>query len=63
VQQSLHGDFRGALSTVEDTLKILLAAFVAVLRRHQQTIVRLLLAVALLTLENSLVQPQAEQAK
>ena len=62
VQQSLHGDFRGALRKVEDSLKIMLAALIVVLRRQQQTIVRLLLAVALLALENSLVQPQAGQA-
>jgi hypothetical protein len=61
VQQSLHGDFGGALRKVQDTLKALVAALLAVLRRHQQTMFRLLLALALLALENSLAQPAKAQ--
>jgi hypothetical protein len=58
IEQSLHGDFAGALGKVEDTLRIIMEALIAVLRRHQQTIVRLLLALALLALENSLLEPE-----
>jgi hypothetical protein len=58
VQHSLHGDFRGALRTGEDTLRVMLDALIAVLRRHQRTILRLALAMMLLALENSLVQPE-----
>lgn len=58
VQQSLHGDFRGASRKVEDTLRVMVDALMTVLRRHQQTIVRLLLALALLALANSLAQPE-----
>jgi hypothetical protein len=58
IEQSLHGDFAGALKKVEDTLRTIMEALLAVLRRHEQTIIRLLLALALLALENSLVQSE-----
>jgi hypothetical protein len=58
VQQSLQGDFRGASRKVEDTLRVMMDALMAVLRRHLQTIVRLLLALILLALANSIVQPE-----
>jgi hypothetical protein len=57
IEQSLHRDFGGALHNVEDTLKVMLAALLSVLRRHQQTLLRLLLALVLLALENSLLEP------
>jgi hypothetical protein len=57
IQQSLQGDVGGVVRQVQDTLKALAAAHVMVLRRHQQIIFRLLLTLALLALENSLVQP------
>jgi hypothetical protein len=58
VQQSLHGDFRAASRRVEDMLRVMVDALMAVLRRHQQTIVRLVLALVLLALANSLAQPE-----
>jgi hypothetical protein len=61
IRQSLHGDFRSALTKVEDTLRVMADALLAVLRRHQRTVIRLLLALALLALESSLLQP--DQAK
>ncbi|HEU5201100.1 MAG TPA: hypothetical protein VFU32_15795 [Ktedonobacterales bacterium] len=54
IQQSLRGDFGGALKTVEETPQVLMAALITVLRRHQQTILRLLLALALLAVASSL---------
>ncbi len=56
IQQSLRGDFSGALKTVEEMPQVLMAALIAALRRHQQTIIRLLLALALLAVASSLEQ-------
>jgi hypothetical protein len=58
IERSLRGDFGGALIKVEDMLKVMVTALIAVLHRHQQTLLRLLLALALLALENSLMQPE-----
>jgi hypothetical protein len=54
IQQSLRGDFSGALKTVEEIPQVLMAALIAALRRHQQTILRLLLALALLAVASAL---------
>ena len=56
VQQSLRGDFGGALRKVEETLQVMLAALIAALRQHQQTIIRLCLALMLLAVASSLEQ-------
>lgn len=56
IQQSLHGDFGGAVRKGEETLQVMVAALITVLRRHQQTILRLLLALALLAVASSLEQ-------
>jgi hypothetical protein len=61
IQQALHGDFSGALRKVEEMPQVLLAALIAVLRRHQQTLLRLLLALVLLEVGSSL--EHSEQAK
>jgi hypothetical protein len=61
IQQALRGDFGGALRAVEALPQVMMAALIAVLRRHQQTILRLLLALALLEVGSSL--EQSEQAK
>jgi hypothetical protein len=60
IQQSLRGDFGGALSKVEETLQAMMAALIAVLRRHQPTILRLLLALALLGVASSLEHGEAK---
>lgn len=56
LQQALRGDFGSALRTVEETLQVMMAALIAVLERHQQTIRRLLLALLLLAVSSSLAQ-------
>ncbi len=61
IQQALRGDFGGALKTVEETPQVMMAALIAVLRRHQQTILRLLLALVLLAVASSL--EHSEKAK
>ena len=61
IQQALHGDFSGALRKVEEMPQVLLAALIAVLRRHQQTLLRLVLALVLLEVGSSL--EHSEQAK
>ncbi len=54
LQQALHGDFGGALRNVEEMPQVMLTALITVLRRHQQTILRLLLALVLLEVGSSL---------
>jgi hypothetical protein len=58
IQQSLRGDFGGALRKVEEMPKVMIAALVMVLRRHQQTILRLFLALLLLAVDYSLEQSE-----
>lgn len=58
IEKSLHGDLGGTLQKLRETLQVMAAALLEVLRRHQQTILRLLLAFALLALESSLVEPE-----
>jgi hypothetical protein len=54
IQQALRGDFGGALKTVEEIPHVMMTALIAVLRRHQQTLIRLLLALVLLEVGSSL---------
>jgi hypothetical protein len=61
LQQALRGDFGGALKTVEKMPQVMLAALIAVLRRHQQTILRMLLALVLFEVGSAL--GNSEQAK
>ena len=61
IQESLHGNFGGALRRVEDTLKAMVEALLAVLRRQWQNVLRLLLALVLLALESSLAQSSASK--
>lgn len=56
IRGSLNGDSGGALRSVEETLRAMADAIMAVLRRHQQTVIRLLIALALLALASSLGQ-------
>lgn len=56
IRGALHGDSGGALSSVEPTLRAMAEALMAVLRRHQQTIFRLGIAIALLAVASSLGQ-------
>jgi hypothetical protein len=51
---SLDGDFGALLKKTEDTLKAIADALVAVLRRHWQPVLRLLLLIVLSALESSL---------
>ncbi len=61
IRESFHGDFGGALNRVEDTLKAMIEALLAVLRQQWQNVLRLLLALVLLALESSLAQSSAEK--
>jgi hypothetical protein len=61
IQQSLHGDFGAAVRKVEETLQVLMAALIAVLHRHQQAMLRLVLALLLSAVGSSL--EQSEKAK
>ena len=61
MQQALRGDFSGAVRTVEESLQVMMNALIAVLHRHQQTILRLFLALVLLEVGHSL-EP-SEKAK
>ena len=61
LQQALRGDFGGALKKVEETPQVMITALIAVLRRHQQTILRLFLALLLLEVGSSL--EHTEKAK
>lgn len=54
IRESLHGDFGAALKSIEDTLKAILEALVAVLREQWQRVLRLLVRALLVVLENSL---------
>lgn len=56
IQSSLHGDFGGALKNGGDLLKATVAVLVGVLRRNQQNLVRLALALALFTLAGLITQ-------
>ena len=56
IQQALRGDFGSALIKVEEMLQVMMAALIGALRRHQQTIFRLLLALLLLAVGSSLEQ-------
>lgn len=61
IQESLHGEFGSALRRVQDTLKAMAEALLTVLRRHWQSVLRLVLALALLALENSMAQSNANK--
>lgn len=61
IQESLHGDFGSALRQLEDTLKAMAEALIAVLRRQWPNVLRLLLALVLLALESSLAQSSADK--
>lgn len=56
IQESLHGDFGGALKGVEGTLNAMAQALFTVFRREWHSVFRLALAFVLLTLEHSLAQ-------
>jgi hypothetical protein len=61
IRETIHGDFRAALKMVEDTLKAMADALVAVLRREVQRVLRLVLTLVLLALTSSL--EQSDKAK
>ncbi len=50
IQSSFHGDFGGALKSGGDLVKAIVAVLVGVLRRNQQNLMRLALAIALFML-------------
>lgn len=54
LRESLHGNFAAALKSIEDTVKALFEALVAVLREQWQRVLRLLLRALLVVLEGSL---------
>lgn len=56
IQSSLHGDFGGVLNNGGDLLKATVAVLVGVLRRNQQNLVRLALALALFMLAGLIAQ-------
>jgi hypothetical protein len=61
IRESLSGDFSSALNNVEDVLKSMAEALIAVLRKRRQSVLRLLLAFGLLALESTLAQSDSEQ--
>jgi hypothetical protein len=61
IQQALRGDFGGALRKVEEMPQVMMTALIAVLHRHQQTLLRLLLALVLLEVGASV--EHSEKAK
>ena len=61
IRDSLHGDFREALTSIEDTLKAMADALIAVLRRQWPSVLRLLLALVLLALASSLAQSDKQK--
>lgn len=61
IRESLHGDLGAALKMVEDILRAMAEALVAVLRRESQHVLRLVLALALLALASSLEQSGKEK--
>lgn len=58
IDQALHGNLGSALSKVEEAPQVLITTLGTVLRRHQRTILRLLLALSLLAVGYSLAQSE-----
>jgi hypothetical protein len=61
IDQALHGNLGSALSKVEEAPQVLITTLGTVLRRHQRTILRLLLVLSLLAVGYSLSQSEKEK--
>ncbi len=61
IQESLHGDFGGALKQIQEALRAMVGALLAVLRRNWPTILRILIALALLAVASALAKDDKPQ--
>jgi hypothetical protein len=63
IQQSFHGDFGAAVNGVEEIARRMSEALLTALRQQWSTVLRLVLALALLAVESSLAQSGAHKVK